>query len=302
MRLLSLCILSFAACSGISANDAPSWSLEEVTSGWNAGALVKTYFHNSELQRQWAWELMGKQALVGDEKILDFGCGDGKISAEISWLVPQGLVTGVDISSEMLLFAGIKFPAYAYPNLEFKKSSSIAFEDIPGQYFYDIVCSFCVFHLVSRPLDVLKHLKDHLKPKGKLVLVIPAGRNAAFFDAANDVFAKYELEAPWKNLPASTALTMRTMEGCSTLLKEAGYEVLSLRMINTDNPFYDKAELIAWTIGAMTANWNIPTSVNTMFFTDLVERMCELDPEIIDQEGRLHFKLSRIHAVATPSF
>lgn len=301
MKLLSLCILSLAAYSGIFASsNAPSWSLEEVTSGWNASSLVKTYFHNSELQRQWAWELMGKQGLGGNEKILDFGCGDGKISAEISRFVPQGLVTGVDISAEMLQFARIKFPAYAYPNLEFKNSGSLTFEDIPGQHSFDMICSFCVFHLVARPLDVLKNLKSHLKPSGKLVLVIPAGKNQAFFDAAEDVFDKYELKAPWKNLPVSAALTMRTLEGCSTLLKEAGYEILSLEMIDTENPFYDKAELIAWMVGVTTANWNIPIPLSPLFFHDLVERMCELDPEIIDNEGRLHFKLSRIHAVATP--
>jgi trans-aconitate 2-methyltransferase len=301
MRLLSLCILSLAACTGVFASgDVPSWSLKDVTSGWNASELVKTYFHNSELQRQWAWELMGKQGLRGDERVLDFGCGDGKISAEISRLVPQGQVNGVDISAEMLQFAGIKFPAYAYPNLEFQKSDSVTFEDIPGRHFYDIICSFCVFHMISRPLDVLKNFKSHLKPDGRLVLVIPAGRNPVFFEAANDVFAKYELEAPWKNQSVSTARTMRTLEGCSAFLNDAGYEILSLEMIDTDNPFYGKAELIAWMIGQTTANWNIPLSMSSLFFTDLVERMFELDPEIIDQEGRVHFKLSRIHVVATP--
>ena len=70
-------------------------------------------------------------------------------------------------------------------------------------------------------------------------------------------------------------------------------------MIDTDNPFYDKNELIAWMVGTTTANWNLPVELSPLFFRDLVERMCELDPTVIDQEGRLHFKLSRIHVVAT---
>lgn len=298
MRVIFTCLLSSLCFTAFASNNTPNWALDELTSGWNAQSLVKSYFHNSELQRQWAWELMGKQSLHGNEKILDFGCGDGKISAEICRLVPQGSLTGVDISSEMLRFAEIKFPRYAYSNLEFKKSASLTFDDIPGQQAYDIICSFCVFHQVANPLDLLKNLKNHLKPTGKLVLVIPAGKNPAFFDAANEVFSKYQLNAPWKT--PSTAVTMRTIEGCSAVLTESGYKIQSLEMIDTDNPFYDKNELIAWMIGNTTANWNIPLSLSPAFFTSLVERMCELDPQIIDSEGRLHFKLSRIHAVAIP--
>lgn len=291
-------IIGLIACFNIvGAQNAPNWSLSDVKSGWNDDSLVRMYFHNSELQRQWAWELMGKQALKGTEKILDFGCGDGKISAEISRLVHQGSVTGVDISAEMLHFAQLKFPRYAYPNLTFTKTHSLIFDDIPSEQAYDIISSFCVFHQVAQPLELLKQLKGHLKPEGKLVFVIPAGKNPAFFKAANEMFSKYGLDAPWKN--PSTSLTMRTLEGCETLLKEAGYQIQSLEMIDTDNPFYDKTELVAWMVGNTTANWNIPLSMSRDFFRDLVDRMCELDPEIIDSEGRLHFKLSRIHLVAS---
>ncbi|MGH2611977.1 MAG: class I SAM-dependent methyltransferase [Rhabdochlamydiaceae bacterium] len=288
---LAIVNLSFAS--------SPQWSLEEVTSGWNANWLVKTYFHNSELQRQWAWELMGKYPLSGDEKILDFGCGDGKMSAELSRLVSQGTVTGVDISSEMVAFAKLKFPNYAYPNLKFLKSNSLIFDDIPAQQAYDVICSFCVFHQVARQVETLRQLKAHLKPAGRLLLVIPAGKNPAFFNAANEIFTQYQLTPPWKNQSTSVVPTMRTVEGCSALLKEAGYQVLKLEMIDTDNPFYDKTELIEWMVGNTTANWSIPLDVSPAFFKDLVERMCELDSGVIDQEGRVHFKLSRIHAVAT---
>jgi len=71
-------------------------------------------------------------------------------------------------------------------------------------------------------------------------------------------------------------------------------------MVDTDNPFYDKEELIVWMMGNTTANWNIPFSISRSFFSDLVERMSLLDPNLIDEEGRIHFKLSRIHLTATP--
>jgi trans-aconitate 2-methyltransferase len=43
--------------------------------------------------------------LRGDEHVLDVGCGDGKVTAEIARAVPRGSATGVDASPEMIAFA-----------------------------------------------------------------------------------------------------------------------------------------------------------------------------------------------------
>ena len=79
--------------------------------------------------------------------------------------------------------------------------------------------------------------------------------------------------------------TMRTLEGCSYFLKEAGYQILSLDLIETENAFYSLEELITWMMGTVTANWNIPLTQSRSFFTDLIQRMYELDSNLIDQEG-----------------
>lgn len=270
-----------------------------ITSGWNCNPLVKAYFHNSEMQRQWAWEILGKLKWQGDENVLDFGCGDGKISAELSRLIPRGRITGYDISGDMLAFANVKFPNSLYPNLEFKKSHSFTFDDCCGDHSYDVVCAFCVFHQVKHPIEVLNNLKTYLKPKGKLLLVIPQAADPTFMKAGSDVFAKYQLEAPWKT-QTPPSLTMRSIEGCYYFLKESGYQILELEMIDTITPYFDKQELVEWMIGTVAANWNVPLSISPQFFSDVVDRMCELEPEIIDQEGHIEFKSPRVYAVAIP--
>jgi ubiquinone/menaquinone biosynthesis C-methylase UbiE len=45
-----------------------------------------------------------------DEHILDVGCGDGKVTAELARAVPKGSVTGIDASPEMIRFARKTFP------------------------------------------------------------------------------------------------------------------------------------------------------------------------------------------------
>ena len=68
---------------------------------WNAAA----YAANSAVQQSWARELIAKLKLRGDEHILDVGCGDGKVTAELAAAVPRGLVVGIDASAEMISFA-----------------------------------------------------------------------------------------------------------------------------------------------------------------------------------------------------
>ena len=65
---------------------------------WNASE----YDRLSALQATMAEEALSVLKLQGNERILDVGCGNGKTTAEIAARVPQGSVTGVDASAEMI--------------------------------------------------------------------------------------------------------------------------------------------------------------------------------------------------------
>ncbi len=279
--------------------ESPGWSLTNVDSGWNTKALIRHYFHHSEMQRQWAWELMGLISFRGDESILDFGSGDGKITAEIARLLPRGKIVGADISSEMIDFAKQRFPIEVYPNLSFRKINSLDFSRWPIQEKYDLVISFCVFHLVPNPQEVLKNLKKHLKDGSKLLLVIPCGDNPPFFEAAEDTFKKYRLVCPWVGGPPQEGTKkMRTMPSCRAHLEEAGFSVCYLNKVDLINPFFDKEELVNWMIGTLAANWNIPEKLIGSFFFVFAVILLEKDPNVQDEKGHISFRLSRLHVIA----
>ena len=294
--------LLFLTHSALSASNITSLTFNNVDRGWNSETLARMYFHHSETQRQWAWESLSKLSFSGNEKILDFGCGDGKVSAEMARLVKHGTVLGIDVSEQMIHLAKTYFPSYAFPNLTFKNSESVALADVHGNHDYDLVCAFTVFHLISNPLEVLKNLKTHLKPSGKLLIVTPTGKNQALYQAANEIFPKYGLETPWNTKSPGNERSMRTLDGCSSFLKEAGYQIESIEIIDTDNPFYDIDDFIAWMMGTATATWQIPQHLSQVFFTDLVHRMYELDPSIVDEKGHFRFRMPRLHTTAVPKF
>lgn len=83
-----------------------------------------TYMKSSSPQKRWAEELISKIPIRGDERVLDIGCGDGKITAWISRLVPRGSVVGLDSSREMISFARSQFPAEEWPNLHFQQGDA----------------------------------------------------------------------------------------------------------------------------------------------------------------------------------
>ena len=56
------------------------------------------YEKSSSVQQMWARELIAKLDLKGDERVLDIGCGDGKITAEIAAKLKNGTVVGIDSS------------------------------------------------------------------------------------------------------------------------------------------------------------------------------------------------------------
>ncbi len=68
---------------------------------WNAGG----YYRQSALQKWVADEHLASLTLADGERVLDVGCGDGKITAEIADRLPEGSVLGVDPAADMIAFA-----------------------------------------------------------------------------------------------------------------------------------------------------------------------------------------------------
>ncbi len=139
---------------------------------WDA----KDYEKNSTQQRQWAQELLQKLDLRGDETILDVGCGDGKITAEIAALLSNGSITGVDLSEEMISLASQRFPSQDYPNLHFQKEDAAK---LPFEAEFTVVFSNAALHWISDNRPVVKGISRSLKPGGRILLQMGGQGNAA---------------------------------------------------------------------------------------------------------------------------
>jgi len=62
----------------------------------------KKYKAASAHQKEWGAKLIGELNISGKERILDLGCGDGALTAQLAALTPQGSVVGIDASHGMI--------------------------------------------------------------------------------------------------------------------------------------------------------------------------------------------------------
>jgi trans-aconitate 2-methyltransferase len=131
------------------------------------------YSRRSSLQEAMAQEVLALLDLKGSERILDVGCGDGKITAEIAARASKGSVVGVDPSQDMISFAQKHFGAAALPNLRFLVADA---RRLPFQNEFDLVVSFNALHWVHEQEAALSSIHSTLISGGRAQLrLVPAG-------------------------------------------------------------------------------------------------------------------------------
>src|SRR4029077_15176021 len=103
------------------------------------------YSRRSSLQETMAQGVFALLNLKGSERILDVGCGDGKITAQIAYRTSKGSVLGVDPSQDMINFAQSHFGPATLPNLRFEVADA---RRLPFENEFDLVVSFNALHWI----------------------------------------------------------------------------------------------------------------------------------------------------------
>jgi trans-aconitate 2-methyltransferase len=189
-------------------------------------------------QREWGTRLIAELNLKGDESILDLGCGDGTLSAQLAQLVPGGSVIGLDASRGMLDVARQK----SARNLSFLHQE-IDHLDFDQQF--DVVFSNAALHWVKDHHRLYANVLRALRPHGRIRFNFAgAGNCSNFFSVirhamAMEEFAGYfsDFDWPWY---------MPELDAYRTLIDDAGLHHAELWSENADRYFPDADSLIRW--------------------------------------------------------
>lgn len=145
---------------------------------------ASVYNRISTLQKVLAEQHLALIDLNGSERILDIGCGDGKVTAEIAERVPEGSVLGVDPSQRMIDFARGHYIDKRHANLRFEVGDA---RTLPYRSEFDLIVSFNALHWVREQDQVLQSINAALKPGGRAVLeFVPGGDRKAIEEFLED--------------------------------------------------------------------------------------------------------------------
>jgi trans-aconitate 2-methyltransferase len=147
-------------------------------------------------------EVLDRLELRGDERVLDAGCGTGRVTAALAERLPRGHVVAVDGSPSMVEQARERLG----PGVEVFVADLLELElDEP----VDAILSTATFHWIPDHDRLFERLFAALKPGGRIVAQCGGAGNVATVQAAIDAVAEPALAGwpgPWNfQSPEDTA-------------------------------------------------------------------------------------------------
>ncbi len=251
------------------------------------------YEKHSQAQQKWGRELIEKLNLKGTEDVLDLGCGDGKVTAEITGYVRNGSVVGIDNSIDMVDLAAERYPRSAYPNLTFRLMDAGELEF--GECF-DVVFSNAVLHWVKDHNPVVKGLFNSLKPGGKILLQMGGKGNARpILSVLEETLAMPEWKPYFDNF--SFPYGFYGTEEYKAMLLENGFKINRLELIPKDMEHDGKDGLKGW----IRTTWlpyteQVPEEKRDEFIEAISTRYIE--SVAADSKDKIHVAMERIEVEA----
>jgi trans-aconitate methyltransferase len=229
---------------------------------WHA----RDYHRRSALQQAMAGEELARLTLAGGERILDVGCGDGTITAEIAGRVPRGSVLGVDPSHDMIGYASSHF---GRPNLRFEVGDA---RRLPYRDAFDLVVSFNALHWIPEQEAALVSIGAALAPRGRALLrMVPNGRR----ESLEDVIEETRQRKRWSGSFADFRRPYAHFAPGEyrALAARAGLRVVGLHVTDKAWDFGTREAFVAFA-RATFVEWtqHLPESEWGAFITDVLDR------------------------------
>ena len=195
----------------------------------------KQYRESSAPQERFALKGLQGLSLKGNEIVLDVGCGDGRVTAEIARRVPNGRALGIDASPSMIAACTQAHGDRA--NLAFRVADATSFR---AEERFDVAVSFSALHWVADLRAAIRCIYEALRPGGTLVI----GMGGAHQKEIAEVFRGER----WRSRIAKRGRSFhgRTREELSTILSECGFSDVQVDVVEGARPYQDEKALLDW--------------------------------------------------------
>ncbi|WP_124710840.1 class I SAM-dependent methyltransferase [Gordonia insulae] len=222
----------------------------------------------SDLQRTMAAESLALLRLDGTEQVLDVGCGDGYVTAQIADQLPHGAIVGIDPSPRMIEAARQRATAATF------EIGDVVTLDVTDAV--DVVTSFNALHWVHDQATAYRNIASALRPGGRaLVVFVCEGPRRSVEQVAMDVTrddrwadAFGDFAAPFVHPDPDTF---------DTLVVDAGFEIAERTVVDKTWDFGSRDAFAQWcTVGFGDWTGHLPDAAAHDFVEAVVDRYTEI--------------------------
>ena len=232
-------------------NDTPASDAHAPSLALDSPELAREYERvSAERQLVSGQRLVAALAIAPGERVLDVGCGTGRLAAHIAGLVgPTGHVLGFDPLPLRIEIAR----ARAAPNLAFRVGSAYELDDLADGSF-DVVCLNAVFHWLPDKAGPLRAFARILRRGGRIGLSSSLqDRRAPLHEIVQDVLAR----PPFGQYPRATASLVYRVEPpqMHDLLAAAGFGDISIDVVESVQHFESPEAAIRYSEASSFGNF-----------------------------------------------
>lgn len=205
------------------------------TDQWNSSQYKKCH----DQEQVSIFHLLGNYPFKGSETILDMGCGDGKLTAELAQKMPKAKVVGIDASNNMIQSAT---KLYAHiPNLSFYHANATTFALNDK---FDVAFSFRALHWIDDLESVFKCLAQHLNHNAKIIFSMGAKERTIMTNAFEDICSRDEWSDYFTVRPE--AYFPQNPENITSILESVGFKDIDIKKLYSSISFENDKHLLSW--------------------------------------------------------
>jgi trans-aconitate 2-methyltransferase len=211
--------------------------------GWDPNQ----YNRFAQQREQPFWDLVHLVHEVANPRVVDLGCGDGRLTSLLGAQLNASSVLGIDSSLAMIQAAA----AHANESTQFVLADIGTWQE-PNSY--DVVFANASLQWVPDHPSVLARWADSLRDGGQLAVQVPANADHPSHMVAASVGAEMLSDPP----PDAVAENVLAPERYATILDELGFDEQHVRLQVYAHRLASTSEVVEWVKGTTLTRFKQP--------------------------------------------
>lgn len=226
------------------------------------------YKKSSNHQKEWGDKIINELNIKENFKILDLGCGDGRVTKELWNIAKEGKIIGIDSSKGMIKTA----KSMEEENLQF---INMDINNITLNEKFDLIFSNAALHWVKNHFDLLNCCSNLLTENGVIKFNFAGDGNCMnFYSVIKEVMKKDEYKIYFKDFV--WPWYMPKVDEYEMIINSTNkFKNISIIYENADRYFLTEEELVGWIDQPSIVPFlaQIPKELKNNFRNLVVEKM-----------------------------